>query len=287
MFNLLLINYYSWDDVFRIVSEFYHCDKVSKILIIDNSHENEELSRFIKYIDKLVIISALNNSGYSGGNNIGLWALSKNRIKGDIVVSNSNINISSDVISYASEVFHKNKEIGQLYFQTCDIEGKLMYNTIHLNGLLQKWNITRNTTELTPSDYAAGSFFFIRRNIVDLYERIFDEQYFMYWEEVELSWRVKSNGYQVVCSDRYNVIRDNNSSKAVINSVYYIIRNSFIIKKMLNVSFFDNFSFLLKMSLTAIRLSFKNKKLRPLLAFIIGVIHGLQGVSGKNEKIHK
>ncbi|SEG65979.1 glycosyltransferase family 2 protein [Vibrio hangzhouensis] len=287
MFNLLLINYYSWDEVYRIVNDFHSSDMISKIVIVDNSHETNQLSRFNTFLDKLVIVSALNNSGYSGGNNIGFWALSKNKVTGDIIISNGDINISPAVVDYASNIFCTNNDIGQLYFETYDNEGRLMYNTIHLNGLLQKWNITDNRTELSSSDYAAGSFFVIRRSIVDLFERIFDERYFMYWEEVELSLNVRALGYRVVCSERYHLIRDNNSHAAVTNSIYYIVRNSFMIKEKIKVSFLNNLIFFLKMLITTVKLSVMTRKLRPISLFTLGFFHGLKGKSGKNEQIHK
>jgi GT2 family glycosyltransferase len=232
-------------------------------------------------------VSSLGNSGYSGGNNIGLWTLLENKLEGDLLISNSDINISPDSLSYARHIFDTRKDVGQLYFETTNNNGNLIYSTIRLNGLSQKWNTEKTPVEINQSDYAAGSFFFIRRSIVELRNFIFDERFFMYWEEVDLSLYVKSSGFKVVCSGRYKLVRESNSSEAITNSLYYLVRNSFLVKDILTSSFSNQVIFYFNTLIMSVKLSIKNKQVRPLKMFFIGFFHGVNRKFGKNEKIHK
>ena len=54
-----------------------------------------------------------------------------------------------------------------------------------------------NLNTVHEIDSPSGAFFLVRRSVTDLLG-VFDEDYFMYGEDLDLSYRIKKSGYKVV-----------------------------------------------------------------------------------------
>lgn len=247
MINIIIVNYESSQQVFDCVNRLQ--SKNHRFLIVDNSLENTDL---LKSLNNVVYLSPGYNSGYAAGNNYAFQYIRDNNLHGPIFILNPDVIIDVSVIAKMEKILNSNETIGQVYCSAKNENGKTLYNVIKLNGLNQNWEL--NNKGVLDSDYAAGSAMLINSDAVDGY--LFDEKYFLYWEEVDLSLRIKRNGFRVVVDCDESCIRSANAIERQISAIYYLTRNSFLIKSKFNqVSNYDMVVYQAKMLLICARTS--------------------------------
>ncbi len=103
--------------------------------------------------------------------------------------------------------------------------------------LLNKWFGGYHLTHLPLEteheiDTPTGAFFLARKHILDTLKG-FDEDYFMYGEDIDLSYRIKRLGYRILYDPTYSVIHLKNQSGIKK-------KNDSTIRKKTNTHFYDS-----------------------------------------------
>jgi len=103
-------------------------------------------------------------------------------------------------------------------------QGKIYYG-----GEIDKWRMSGGLIEkkpksrFVPTDFVSGSLMFIKKKVVDRIG-LFDESYFMYYEEVDYCYRAKKAGFKIGIDSKqsyehFEVSKDNSTKE------YYLFRN--------------------------------------------------------------
>ena len=132
------------------------------------------------------------NLGYAGGVNIGIQKGLKDGV--DIfVIANPDISfgkvIGKNILESA-----KKFDIWGLAFRQ---EGKIFYG-----GEVDKWRMSGGLVDKKPAsklssvDFVSGSLMFIKREVIEKIG-LFDESYFLYYEEVDYCQRAHINGFKI------------------------------------------------------------------------------------------
>lgn len=75
-----------------------------------------------------------------------------------------------------------------------------------INYLFGGYHLTfKNLDKIHEIDSASGAFFLVRKKIIDKIGG-FDESFFMYGEDLDLSYRIKKEGYKIIYYPKYEVI---------------------------------------------------------------------------------
>lgn len=275
--NILLLNWNSSSDIDSSIQNILNSDyKNFRIILIDNFSKEDDIKNlkdiYEKYKNLCEIHLLLNNEnyGYAGGNNRGYDYLVDNNFKGDILVLNPDVMISPNTLFELQNSLSEN--IGGVMCRTLKSDNSIMYDYIKLNGYFQKWLVSDKN--LVETDYLAGSCMLLKREIIDKIG-LFDESFFMYWEEVDLSLRIKENGYKLISIINTNVIRDDNLIERSANAVFYNIRNSFLLyKKNKSFKLQSLFIYLFYSFLSAIKQTIVTRKIIFLKKYIFGFLDG-------------
>ena len=92
---------------------------------------------------------------------------------------------------------------------------------------------------------------------------LFDEKFFMYWEEVDLSFRIKELNLKLISTTKTHIRRQENSPERNINAVYYYIRNLFYMQnKYKHVSNFEFNLYVIKSFIFQVIYGVKNGELK-------------------------
>jgi hypothetical protein len=200
--SIILLNYngrkYSkyWSSLFSLD---YPKEKY-EIVFIDNGSSDgsgeifaKDAGRFTDLTVKMIKLEK--NCGYSKANNLGVEAAN-----GDYVALLSNdIRVSSDWLRNAIEILESDKQIGvaQSMMYKLDNTSKPdeMGNYIDVFGLNYSFHYSEKIKEVS---YCEGAVMFIRRKILSETDGLFDEKYFMFYEDVDFSWRARLMGYKLV-----------------------------------------------------------------------------------------
>ena len=284
MINIFIINWYCLEDITSLLKSLLNSEfKEFRVIIVNNSiSEDKQLTNLIKiFIEEIEIhaITSQDNIGYAGGNNLALAYLNSNNLDGDILISNSDITFNSKTI--ANLQLHLKGKVGAISPRIFNSSNKHLMDCIQLRGFQQKY--IKTDLLICDTDYIPGCCFMIKRELV---ERIglFDERFFMYWEEVDLSLRAINEGYRLVCSTKATIKRKDNLTKTYINSIKFSIRNSFLLKKKHKLETWSHVIYLFSILMLSINKSFKMFSIQPIKSYVSGIYHGYSLINLKGMK---
>jgi GT2 family glycosyltransferase len=282
MINILIVNWNNGEECLHAIECILNSNYLNiRIFIIDNNSNLKDLFYLnqCKQISNqfnidLHLIFNKENFGYTGANNIGFNFITSNNFNGDILILNPDIQIQNNTLEEMHNALN-HQNVGGVMIRTYASSGTHLYDSIYLNGMNQIWFKTQQNN-IVETDYLAGSCLLLNRKLFDkIY--LFDDNYFLYWEEVDLSLRIKSAGYKIVSTTYSFVIRNDNETKRKIISFYYLTRNSFIIcKKFKNFKIFDLTKYLFKIFLISLKFSIINRNIYYLSNYFKGLISGLK-----------
>jgi len=193
-----------------------------EIIVIDNgSSDGSPQAVRKKNINNLTIIENRKNLGFAAGNNQGI----KKSDGRHILLLNSDTEIKDNVIGEMVSWMDKNSKVGiatcalknedgtlqgsggyfpnllrvfawMLFLEDIPLIDRLIkpYHPMHSASPIYKGSEFFKTSH--QQDWVTGAFFLIRKDVI---EQIgyFDEDYFMYVEEVDFCFRAKTKGWQV------------------------------------------------------------------------------------------
>ena len=246
--SVVIVNYKSWTPLTRCLDSLLNQKKIKiKIIVIDNNSDDNNFIDFKSKYKSIYWIKNLKNYGFSKACNIGAkiakseWILFLNP---DTIIPENCLN---KLMIKAS--FEENKIIGikQLNEKGNNTHAYGLFLNIHsINGIFRLiYRIFNNQTrkklsknEFFSPDWISGSFFLIRKKDFD---RIggWDEDFFMYYEDMDICKRAKYLNIEtkfynnLYCyhfhgkSSRFDNVIKVNSKAEVIKSSHIFIRNHY------------------------------------------------------------
>lgn len=177
-----------------------------QLIIVDSGSDDKRYLKKYESLEKIFIIYE-NNVGFAKGNNIGFSYLKKNI---DMVLFlNPDIIFKKDIIPRMISLINDNiiavspilkryiiAENNKIEF-TNDIDSSGIYSTWY--GKYYDSNIDRNG--ISYPEALCGAFILCNREKMDKIiknKKVFNENMFMYKEDVELGLRIKNAGYQLI-----------------------------------------------------------------------------------------
>lgn len=218
------------------------------IVLVNNDPQVKYTSAMFASSFPLKIINNTLNTGYSGGNNSGIeYALSEEMDY--IMVLNSDTMVSVSLITELVNVLKSDVTIGlvspKIYFAKGNefhadrYEKKELGNVIWYAGGIMDWKnvlgrhrgvdeVDHGQYEVTEeTDFATGCCMMFRADTIK-HVGMFDERYFLYYEDSDLNERMKKKGYKTVYAPKAVLWHKNAGSTGGSGSIlqdYYITRN--------------------------------------------------------------
>lgn len=236
---IIILNYNGYSDTIECIKSLELIEyKNYKIVVVDNKSTDESvkfIKNFISKNEKINLIESESNLGFSGGNNLGIeYALMNNAgyiclLNNDTVVepdflgplvnimeTDANIGISGGKIMY-----HKNKNI------VWAAGGYIEENkAIGVNYGIDK-NENDVIDEIREVTFLTGCLQVIRREVFQNIG-LYDDEYFLYMEDVDFCKRALEHGYKLIYdpnSKIYHKVSASTGGKVSPMVVYYMTRN--------------------------------------------------------------
>lgn len=203
-----------------------------EIIIIDNN-SGDGLEDEIKNIPQIAFIQTGGNLGYTGGNNIGIKkALAQN--SDYIFVLNSDTELAKNAIENLVIAGEKDERIGVLGPKILFSDKKTIW---FAGGIFDKDNIlgfhrgvdqkdNGQFDKEMETDYVTGAAMLIKKEVVNRIG-LFDDRYFLYYEDSDYCQRAKKAGFKIVYAPNAVVYHENAKSTGLGSSLqdYFITRN--------------------------------------------------------------
>ena len=228
---IIILNFKVKEDTCRCIESVQNSDYKNLQIIVVNNSFDDELEEEIKNFKDVLFIQNKENLGFTGGNNVGVkYALLSGADY--IFILNPDTLIDKDCISALIKTVNVGDILGpKIYFANSK---KIWY----AGGILDKLNVIgkhRGVDEIDKAqyenteetDYVSGAAMFVKRKVFDSVG-LFDEKYFLYYEDADLSERVKNAGYKIIYAPAAIIWHKNAGSAGGSGSRlqdYYTTRN--------------------------------------------------------------
>lgn len=219
-----------------------------QVIVVDNGSADDSVTAIKKRFPDVDVISSKANLGFAQGNNIGIkFALEKGADY--IVVLNNDTIQDTNLLRELQLVLEDNPKaaitVPKIYFAKGyefhkerykeNEKGKVLW---YAGGVIDWSNVVghhRGVDEidkgqfdkLEETEYATGCCFMIKRSVLEKVG-LFDQRYFLYYEDSDLSMRVKREGFSIYFVPKAKMWHKNAGSAGGSGSTlqdYYITRN--------------------------------------------------------------
>lgn len=199
--SVVLVNFRGADDTITAIE---HLGKLNwhshllEIIVVENASGDDSAEKIRAVAPHVTLIESKANLGFAGGCNLGVAAAHGEYI----AFLNNDAKPDAEWIAAAVRTFEQSPQIGAVASKVVDWDGVL----VDYIGSAMTWfgmgykPLTGQPLPTTP-DFArdvlfgTGSAMFVRRSVYDALGG-FDERFFMFFEDVDLGWRLNLLGYR-------------------------------------------------------------------------------------------
>ena len=234
---VVILNYNGKDTLIPCLASVYQSNYAQfEVVVVDNNSTDSSFELAKKQFSRAHFIKSPQNVGFAKGNNLGIrFALEK--FADFVLVLNNDAFLQKDTLSKllqaaqikeAPAIFNPlilNKDNQTIWFAGGKIKWFQMKN-IHLTKVI--------TAETYPTQYCTGCAMLVSKEI---FKKIglFDERYFLYYEDADFSVRAKKSGFGLFVCPSAKVSHAEQSSKNE-TKLYWLILSG-----LLFFSSFGNF----------------------------------------------
>ena len=200
--SVIIVNYKGATDTIACLQSFTEVDWPAnriELVVVDNASGGDEVERIRAAVPSVKIVRSRTNLGFAGGCNLGV-----EKAHGEYVAFiNNDARPDQAFLSAAIPVLERSVDIGAIATKVLDWEGR----TIDFAGAGMSWygqayKIGVGAEAASGQElecdvlFGTGSSLIMRREV---FEQVggFDDDYFMFFEDVDLGWRLWLLGYRV------------------------------------------------------------------------------------------
>jgi hypothetical protein len=208
-----------------------------EIVVVDNASLDGSADVIRQELPSLPLLAEPVNTGYAGGNNVGIqWALHHGT--DFVLVTNNDVVFEKGFLEPMVDILQVHQEVGvvtcKVFYQSARdqiFSGAGSFSRLYCSGL-NHGGISKPSPrceEECEIDYVCGVLLLVRREV---FERVglFDDRYFMYFEDVEFSRRVLTK-YRMMYTPRGVAYHKSGGGKGRSSYtelyLYYHTRNRF------------------------------------------------------------
>lgn len=227
MIGMVIVNYNDYETTKRLLDNVKDYKVLKEIVVVDNKSTDNSLEELRKLKNKkITIIDSGENKGYSYALNVGCKYLIDKYKSLNIVISNSDIIIESelDIKDLNSYISTKNAIVGPTIIQGNDLNRgfkiptpwqDIKQNIVFFGKrvLAKELSYPDNYyhKDISKVDTVSGCFFMISsKHLEDM--GYFDENVFLYYEENIMGIKTKKLGKNIIVCNNVDVIHDHSVS---------------------------------------------------------------------------
>jgi GT2 family glycosyltransferase/glycosyltransferase involved in cell wall biosynthesis len=232
--SVVLVNFRGTDDTIEAIAHLERLDWPSallEIVVVENGSGDDSAARLRAAVPQVLLVESKVNHGFAGGCNLGVKAST-----GEFVAFlNNDAKPDAAWVRAAVERFAESPAVGAVASRVLDWDGVLVdYIGSALTWFGQGYKPL--TAQPIPSEpdrvhdvlFGTGSAMFVRRSVYDALGG-FDERFFMFFEDVDLGWRLNLRGWRYVyepASLAYHKHHASMTSFGAFKETYLLERNA-------------------------------------------------------------
>ncbi len=231
--SIVILNYNGKQFILEVLNSVLKINYPNfEVVLVDNGSTDGSLELVKKSFSKIVFIKNSENIGFSAGNNIGIkYSLERGakyvlllnydtQVKRNFLVNLVAIMERDKKIGISSPIIFKNKS-SQLWFAGGKINW-LKMKSRHQTKMIK--------TNYKKSDFISGCAMLVKREVFQEVG-LLDEDFFLYWEDVDFSVRAKRKGFNLLVSPKSQIYHFEKSEERNKIKVYWLVLSGLIFFK--------------------------------------------------------
>ncbi|MCF7860028.1 glycosyltransferase [Patescibacteria group bacterium] len=222
--SIIIVNYKSKDKLANCLRSLEASDlsEIEHEIIVVENNSGDELTDLIAVFNQVKLINSSVNLGMGGGNNLGIKESSGRYI----LIANPDLVCTREAIKILYQYLSLHLEVAIVGPKLLNPDQSLQYSCARFPSiflpLLRRTIIGRifpsvvakylmqkeGHMEIKVVDWVLGACFLLRRNELFADNKLFDERFFMYFEDVDLCRRAQAEKKQVIYNPEAVVIHD-------------------------------------------------------------------------------
>jgi GT2 family glycosyltransferase len=223
---VILLNWHGWRDTIGCLRSLEALDYPNcRVVVIDNGSTDESVARIRDAFPDISLIETGKNLGFAGGNNVGIrYALERGAEY--VWLLNTDTAVDPHALSAMVEAGETDPKIGAV--------GSVLYHMDEPDQV-QAWGGGRvrlwwGVPRLITEPVSGGSVpFIIGASLLIKSEAmrevgLLDEDFFMYWEDIEFSFRLRKVGWKTTVATNSRIRHKESGSlskKSLLKDVYF------------------------------------------------------------------
>ena len=195
MISIVIVNYNTRDllaDCLKSLGE--HCPD-AEIVVVDNASRDGSVAMVRDAFPAVTLVESETNLGFAGANNLGLA-----ECRGEfLLLLNSDTVLEDDSLTRCADWLREHPEVGALSPRLVGVDGRpqrCLYRFPSLKAkLLEAVRVGAPREPPEGDGWLAGTALMIRREALEGLGGRLDDQFFMYWEDADLSMRLRKAGW--------------------------------------------------------------------------------------------
>ncbi|MDA3026611.1 MAG: glycosyltransferase [Actinomycetota bacterium] len=201
--SVVLVNFRGIDDTLnaiKSIQETNYPKEQLEIVVVDNASGDNSVEKLKNLNDQIILVESNENLGFAGGVNLGV-----KKSTGEVIgLLNNDAKCDVNWINTAVDTFLNDKDVASVASKVLTWDGSAVD---FVDGSLTWYGMGYKREALKPTDevidfkrevlFGTGSAMFFKKNI---FEQVggFDDRFFMFYEDVDLGWRLNLLGYKII-----------------------------------------------------------------------------------------
>jgi len=208
---ILILNWNGHDDTIMCLRSLLNLSyRNYVVVVIDNGSDDDSIEKINECFPNQKIVKINDNIGFGRGNNVGITYALENHADYVWLLNNDTI-VFPETLKEMIQVAESGQRVGAT--------GSVLYD-MNSTDLVQAWGggtiqfwcgRSKITKTPGPLDYLSAASMLICRSAL-LQVGQFDERYFLYWEDVDLCFRIRQAGYSIVVAEKSRVLHKESAS---------------------------------------------------------------------------
>lgn len=194
---IVVLNWNGWQDTLACVASLQALDYPdSRIVLVDNGSTDGSVDQFQRLPPSVELLQTGRNLGFGGGCNVGI----QHALAGGaeyVWLINSDATVSPGALSALVQLADQQQTVGAVGSVLFDADTP---HRIQLwgGGRVNLW-LARSNHRLTPGklDFVSGASLLLRCTALEKVGLFDSAQFFMYWEDTDLGFRLRKAGWQL------------------------------------------------------------------------------------------
>lgn len=232
---IVILNWNGYKDTIECINSILKISYPNyEILLVDNGSDKNEYEKVISLKSKATLIRSEKNLGFSGGNNLGIkYALDCGADY--LLLLNNDTIVEPNFLNPLLKVFEEESNVGIVapqinYFNEPQKIWSTGGNISRIRGsgfaYSDEYDFGLEKKDISVS-FVSGCCMLIKKEV---FENIgfFDDNFFLYVEDVDLCYRTANAGYKIIFSSKCKIYHKvSNSSRENLTQLplYYVTRN--------------------------------------------------------------